>query len=183
MEEDGAKLLLAFKAVTFVNGKPVSPRRTDAEWSRDGILYATCEDNGHVPPHESCSCGIYATTSRKILRAYIAGANSLLCPVLLVAACGGTEVWSSGWRAFAAQAHYIVNNTGDTLVDSSRTNRFIAIDQAEKYFELPVISMRGALDLIRASWEDCGYTRDDSVQSMHSNPADYISGSMLSFTK
>lgn len=159
--------LMAFKAVTFLNGVPVSPQKKHASWSKDGILYAECRKK-HKPPNENCGCGIYATISRKILVAYIRGTDNLLCPTLLVTACGDTEVWSSGWRAEAAQAHYIVNDVGDMSTGVPRANQAIALAEAEMYFGLPVVSLEVAIDLIIATWRDCGYrtsarSYDDSL--------------------
>jgi len=149
------KLLLALKAVVFIDGIPQSPSR-GGKWNKDGYIIATC-DRCKTPMEsnpDSCGCGIYATTSSVILDSYILSDYRLLSPVLLVAACGETDVWAAGWKAQAAQAHYIVDYKRGK---ASRMQQILAMEVAEKYFGIEVVQYEYAIDLIGMSWKDCGY--------------------------
>lgn len=152
-EPEEEKFLFAMKALTIVDGIPSSPSR-GTKWPHYGYIFASCQHCHQAVIETGCTCGVYASVSKMIVDGYLRSYEYQLSAVVLVAACGNTEVWSSGWRAQAAQAHYVVDYP---RADKHLRQGALGATMASRYFDLPIVTYDFAVSIIRHSWEDCGY--------------------------
>jgi len=157
--------LLGLKGIIWDQSRGVfrSPSMQEFIWPREGWVEAECRvEPKHTPPGVGCSCGIYARIDRGGILPYLRNPNS--CAVL-VSANGVTSNWTEGFRSQAAQVVAVVRDWNVDL-SSGMVDQKLLIGRQEQvtmiaaeYFQVDVIDLFVAMEMIRVSWMDDGYLK------------------------